>query len=75
MHHKRVRVIRTASDPAHMGNAIRKRFALWTPRFPFREIRTMDDVMGRFRRPRFLALILTLFQPLPSFSPGLVSME
>jgi putative ABC transport system permease protein len=55
-------VIRTASDPRRLIGAVRAEVAALDPSLPVANIRTMDEVIAAAQsRPRFLALLLTLF--------------
>jgi len=58
-------VVKTAGDPELMLGAVRRAVREIDPSLPLVLARTMDDVLGEaVSRPRFLALMLTLFSAL-----------
>ena len=55
-------VVRTAGDPAAMASAVRAEIRAVDGSLPIAAVRTMDDVIyASHSRPRFLAMLLTIF--------------
>ncbi len=55
-------VVRTAGDPWSMASPVRNAIHAIDPSLPVASVRTMDDIMlAAQSRPRFLAVLLTIF--------------
>jgi predicted permease len=55
-------VVRTKGDPESLVTPVRREVNAIDPSLPVSSVRTMEDVMGAAQsRPRFLALLLTMF--------------
>jgi putative ABC transport system permease protein len=55
-------LVRTAGDPMAMAGAVRREIRAADPALPVSQVRSMEDVISAAQaRPRFLALLLTLF--------------
>jgi putative ABC transport system permease protein len=58
-------IVKTQMDPMKMANAVIAAVHELDPAVPVSQVRTMDDVMSRAEsRPRFLAIVLTVFSTL-----------
>ncbi len=58
-------VVRTSVDPRRLENALRQTIRDTDPAVPVSQVRTMEEVLAETQsRPRFLALVLTLFSSL-----------